>query len=52
MVIKSALVLFICVMASGVAFADVLTGTDEFAPMSCWELREKAMTFRLLSVEI
>ena len=35
-------------MASSVVSAEVFTGTDELAQMPCWELREKAMTFRLV----
>ncbi|MEE8379712.1 MAG: hypothetical protein V3R49_05005 [Gammaproteobacteria bacterium] len=45
---KSVLVLFVYLVSSGVASAEVFTGTDELAQLPYWELSEKAMTFRLV----
>jgi hypothetical protein len=41
-------IFFVGVMAACVVSAEVVTGTDELAQLPYWELREEAMTFRLV----
>ncbi|MCK4587364.1 MAG: hypothetical protein KAU29_08480 [Gammaproteobacteria bacterium] len=48
MVTKNLLVCFVFVIAGCVVHAEVLTGTDDLAQLPYWELRSKAMTFRLV----